>query len=247
MRVCIVGGSKGIGGATARRLAKQGNARLAICARDRDRLESTARELGESIGPERVISKQVDIVEGDAVVQFVELAAKEFNGLDALIWVAGTSLGGGDAAAWTRDFEVNVTTGLRALQTAVPFLEKSTNGSATFVITTAALEYFAPAGDSSYAPVKAALLNMARARAQSLGSKGIRVNAVSPAQTLSPGNMWDQLRSKEDPFYLSQVAQTALGRFVTADEVAHAIQFLTLATGITGANIVVDAGFTKAL
>jgi NAD(P)-dependent dehydrogenase (short-subunit alcohol dehydrogenase family) len=88
---------------------------------------------------------------------------------------------------------------------------------------------------------------MVRYAAHTHGTHGVRINAVSPGQTLSKGNKWDQMRLNNDPVYQSMVRQTALGRFVTAEEVAQTIYFLASATGITGANIVVDAGYTNAV
>lgn len=247
MKTCIVGGSRGIGLATAMRMARAEGARVAISGRDRGALQTAAGVLADEASDARIFTAAVDIADGAAVTRYITNAATELEGLDALIWVAAQSPDGSDPDAWTRNFDANVSNAIRALEAAVPHLADSHNGSAVFVITSAAIEYFRLAGSSAYAPVKAALMNMALSRAHTLGAQGIRVNTVSPAQTLSPGNTWDRLRERNDPLFREFVEQTALGRFVTADEVAHAIQFLTEATGVTGTNLVVDAGFTRSL
>jgi len=97
-------------------------------------------------------------------------------------------------------------------------------------------------GNPAYSAAKAATLAWMRAIAVEEGKHGIRANAVIPASIRT--HAWD-VRLQADPALLDRLsALYPLGRIVTTDEVANAVQFLAspLASGITGTTLTVDAG-----
>jgi NAD(P)-dependent dehydrogenase (short-subunit alcohol dehydrogenase family) len=94
---------------------------------------------------------------------------------------------------------------------------------------------------SAYATSKGGLIQLTRDLAVAVGSWGITVNSVSP------GSVWPEPRSAEERKAVDGVlAQTPLGRLGTPEDVAGAVSFLISdrASYITGANLVVDGGYT---
>lgn len=97
-------------------------------------------------------------------------------------------------------------------------------------------------GNPAYSAAKAALLAWMRALAVEEGRYGLRANAIGPGSIYTP--VWDA-RIAADAGVLDNLAKLyPLGRFVTPDEVAKAVLFLSspLASGITGVTMPVDAG-----
>lgn len=114
-------------------------------------------------------------------------------------------------------------------------------GAMVFVVSVNALSHH---GNPAYSAAKAALLAWMRAIAVEEGRHGLRANAVCPGSIQTPA--WDA-RIAANPDVYDKVARFyPLGRFVTPQEVAQAVLFLAspLASGITGANLQVDAGLS---
>lgn len=95
----------------------------------------------------------------------------------------------------------------------------------------------------AYGPAKAAIAQLSRSLAAEWGSTAVRVNSVAPGFTKTPALARGLNEGEIDERRLSRSA--ALGRLVSADEVAAAIVFLAspLAGAITGAVVPVDAGY----
>jgi NAD(P)-dependent dehydrogenase (short-subunit alcohol dehydrogenase family) len=83
--------------------------------------------------------------------------------------------------------------------------------------------------------------------AQSLGGKGIRVNIVSPGPVYFEGGNWETIKNNMAAFYDATVAKMPLKRLGEPREIANTIAFLAspAASLITGANVVIDGGYTK--
>jgi NAD(P)-dependent dehydrogenase (short-subunit alcohol dehydrogenase family) len=95
--------------------------------------------------------------------------------------------------------------------------------------------------------MKAALIAHASDLSQALAARGIRVNVVSPGPIYFEGGNWQMLQKAMPAIYERALAQCALGRMGTPEEVARCVVFLAspAAGYVTGANLVVDGGFTK--
>jgi 3-oxoacyl-[acyl-carrier protein] reductase len=95
--------------------------------------------------------------------------------------------------------------------------------------------------------MKGAMIQYAGALAQDLGAKGIRVNSICPGPIFIEGGAWDNIKKHMTPFYEQTVANVPLGRLGSAEEVAAQIALLASPRGgfTTGANLVIDGGFTK--
>jgi NAD(P)-dependent dehydrogenase (short-subunit alcohol dehydrogenase family) len=240
-KALITAASRGIGLSIARQFADDG-ADVAICARSEGGLESAKKEL-EARGV-KVCAKAVDVSDGAALKGFVAEAAGALGGLD--IFVSNASAGGGmGEQAWQATFDIDVMSAARGVEAALPFLAKSEAGSVVFISSTAALEYLGV--PQPYNAMKAALIAHAGDLAQALAKQGIRVNTVSPGPIYFEGGNWEMIKNAMPAVYQGALAQCAIGRMGTPEEVARAVVFLAspAASLITGANLVCDGGFTK--
>ena len=240
-KALITAASRGIGLAIARQLADEG-CDVAICARSAGALESAAKEL-EQRGI-RVFARALDVADGAALRAFIAEAAGALGGLD--IFVSNASAGGGTGErAWQATFDIDVMGAARGVEAALPFLAKSDAGSIVFISSTAALEYLGV--PQPYNAMKAALIAHAGDLSQALAKQGIRVNTVSPGPIYFEGGSWQMIQQAMPAVYQGALAQCAIGRMGTPEEVARVVVFLAspAASWVTGANLVVDGGFTK--
>ncbi len=245
-RAIVLGGSRGIGRATAAVLRREG-ASVSICARDEATLAATADEL-LAFGPDSTVhAAPVDLADGDATRAYVTAAVEALGGLDVLVHNASGFDLTGDEDGWRRSFDVDVMAGVRAVEEARPALEESDAASITFVGSMASKYYFGRR--SSYGPAKAAMRAYANELAQSLGRHRIRANAVSPGAVWFEGGAWDR-RKRADPDGFARVERSIpLGRLGTDDEIARIIAFVASPAGvwINAAHIVADGGQVAAV
>ncbi|MBT9598140.1 MAG: SDR family oxidoreductase, partial [Vitreoscilla sp.] len=74
-----------------------------------------------------------------------------------------------------------------------------------------------------------------------------RVNCISPGPTSYPGGNWDMIKGAMPELYTKTLGEMPLGRFGAPEDVARSMLFLSspMASYITGANLVIDGGYTK--
>jgi NAD(P)-dependent dehydrogenase (short-subunit alcohol dehydrogenase family) len=186
----------------------------------------------------------VDVADGEALKRFVAESAEALGGID--VFVANASAGAGQGeGAWQANFDVDVMSAARGVQAALPFLAKSDAASVVFIASTAALEYLGV--PQPYNAMEAALIAHASDLSQAIARQGVRVNTVSPGPIYFEGGNWQMLEQTMPAIYKMALAQCAIGRMGTPDEVARVVVFLasSAASLVTGANVVVDGGFTK--
>lgn len=237
----ITGGTKGIGRAIADALADEG-CNVAICARTDADVQQAVKAL-QSKGV-KAFGQAVDVGNGDQLKAWVKASAEALGGIDCLV----SNVSGGNApgeAGWRANFEHDVLGTVRLVEHTLPFLEKSKNASIVMISSTAALEKFISA--NAYNAMKGAMIQYAGALAQDLGPKGIRVNSVCPGPIFIEGGAWDKIKQGMKAFYDQTVAAIPLGRLGLGDDVAAQVALLASPRGsfTTGANLVIDGGFTK--
>lgn len=153
-RVLVVGASSGIGRATGVLAAKAG-ARVALAARRREQLEEAAREAGAE-----TVAIACDVRDETACVQAVAGAVEAFDGLDAVVFCAGTSplglLEEVDADGWRTVLETNVVGLASVARAALPHLAATTGTGRLVVLSSNSVERPFP-GLVPYAASKAAL------------------------------------------------------------------------------------------
>ena len=240
-KALVTGSTRGIGRAIVETLADEG-CNVAICARSKDAVDQAVAELGAR--NVKVVGEAFDVADGDAFKAFIDRAAAELDGLDIFVSNVSGSNAPGDAG-WKSQFDYNIMSAVHGVQGCMPYLRKSSNGNVVMISTTAALEHFMSAGP--YNAMKAGLLNYSGALAQELGTKGIRVNSVSPGPIYIEGGAWNMIKDNMTAFYDATLAQIPLGRMGAADEVAAQVALLASprAAFTTGTNVVIDGGITK--
>ncbi len=243
----VTGGAMGIGGATARRLARDGARVLIADVEDQaaERNVQTIRAAGGTAS-----SLHVDVGTLAGVHDMVECAAGLWGRLDIVVSYAYAGVMPGDAVElseehWDRAMDVGIKAMFRAAKYAVPHMRQTGGGSLINLSSVHGL-LVAP-GWLAYETVKAAVIGLTRQMAAEYGPDGIRVNAVCPGHIVTERirAQWeahpDGLRFFEE--------QYPVRRCGTPDDIANAIAFLcsSEASFITGQALAVDGGLTLQL
>ena len=241
-KALVTGATRGIGRRVAELLADEG-CDIALCARHGPAVEATVAALKQR--GVRAFGQALHVKQADAYRAWIAEAIGALGGLDLL--VLNVSAGGGmdSEKNWNRNFENDVMATVRGVEAALPALKQSTAASVTIMGTMAARETFA--GPMAYNALKAALATYAGQLSQQLMRKNIRVNCISPGPTVFEGSAWEMVKIASPRFYAGTLRQQPTRRMADPDEIARSIVFLAspAASWVTGANLLIDGGFTK--
>lgn len=246
--VCIVtGASRGIGRATADRLAAEG-ARVLLVGRDPERLEEAASAVGGT-------AFAADVTDPGAAAAIVA-RAEALGPVGVLVNNAGTSfLRSVDEltdADWRAQYELHVMAPMRLMRAAAPVMARNDHGGRIVNVCSSAGKR-PSLTNAAYSVTKAAQLSLSRLFADAHAADGVLVNAVAPGATASelwtaPGGLADQTAqakgiSREEAI-AAQEAKVPLGRFTDPQEIADVVVFLCShnASAVTGAAWSADGG-----
>lgn len=255
----VTGAARGIGAATARRLAGDGW-RLVLVDRAADdpgldyplATEAELAAVAEACGGEaQAVAVVADVRDQGALDAAVATAVGRFGGLDAAVAVAGAVAGGRPAwetseATWSAMVGINLEGVWRLATAAVPaLLARPAPRRGRFVAVSSAGGTMGLPLLAAYSAAKHGVVGLVRSLAAELGPEGITANAVAPGSTTTA--MLDasaRVYDLDDPADFA--AHHRLPRLIGPDEVAALIHWLCGldAGAVTGTVLPVDAGMT---
>ncbi|MGO1838344.1 MAG: SDR family NAD(P)-dependent oxidoreductase [Candidatus Microbacterium stercoravium] len=233
--VLITGATRGIGAATAARMAAEGW-KVALFDID-EGVRATAAELGDACWG--FVGDVADEADWARVVAEVQ---NELGPIDALVSNAlvtdPTPIDRMALTSWQRQLDVNLTGSFHAIRACLPDLLRDLDGRVVIVSSVHAA--FGLPDVPGYAATKAGLTGLTRQLAVQYGGQ-VRVNCVVPGPIRTA--QWDRLSEEE---MAASARETVMGRLGDADEVAGAIAFLLGedASFITGTTLTVDGGWS---
>ncbi|ROQ95041.1 3-oxoacyl-[acyl-carrier protein] reductase [Streptomyces sp. 2132.2] len=233
----VTGGSRGIGAATALRLAQDGaDVALTYVSGQRDAAEVVGAI--EALG-RRALAVRADVGDPAQAVAAVEETVRGLGRIDALVNNAGIGVLGPLEALTLADVDRVLAVNVRGvfLTTQAAAARMGPGGRIVTIGSCMAARVPGPGG-TLYAMSKAALTGLNKALARELGGRGITANLVHP------GPVDTDMNPADGPYAAAQSALTALGRFGTTREVAGLVSFLAGpdAAYVTGAEFAVDGG-----
>lgn len=238
-RALVTGGSRGIGAAIVRRLARDGAHVALTYVSKPDQANETVKAV-QALGGQ-AIAIQADSADAKAVVAAVEHTVRALGGLDILVNNAGIGLMAPIDDFRLEDFDRTIAVNLRAVFVATQAaVRHMTTGGRIINIGSCNAERMPFAGGGVYAMSKAALVGLVKGLARDLGPRGITINNIQPGPTdtdMNPadGAFADMLRG-----------HMAVPRYGNADEIAAMVAYLAgpEAGFVTGASLAIDGGFT---
>lgn len=236
----VQGGSRGIGAAIAKRLARDGAAVALTYASSPARAQEVVGEI-ESAGG-RAIAIKADSADAAQIKAAVQTAADTFGKIDILVNNAGVLALGNVAEAEIpledidRTLAINVRSVIVAAQAVVKHMDK---GGRIITIGSTNADRMPFQGGSVYAMSKSAIVGLTKGLARDLGPLGITVNNIQP------GPIDTEMNPDNGDFAQALKGMMALPRYGTVDEVASFAAYLAgpEAGYITGASLLIDGGF----
>jgi L-fucose dehydrogenase len=243
--VVVTGGAKGIGAATVRALAQEGAVPV-IVDRDSEAGEKLSAELSRE--GTRAIVIPADLTLADNCRESVERVVSEFGRLDALVNNAGVNdrvgLEHGSPEQYVGSLQRNLLHYYNMAHYALPELKRS-RGSIVNISSKTAIT--GQGGTSGYASSKGAILALTREWAAELLPYGIRVNAIVPAEVMTPlYQQWLGSFPNPEEKLKTIVSKIPLDKRMTrAEEIAAMIVFLISAKAehITAQHLFIDGGY----
>jgi 3-oxoacyl-[acyl-carrier protein] reductase len=245
----VLGGSSGLGRASAEALAAEG-ARVAISARGAGPLEEVASAVRAEGG--ECIAVPLDVSDGDAIEAAAGRVGGELGPIDVLVANGGGPPPGPFAAfddnALFDAFTLTTASAWRLAKQVVPSMQERHTGCLIFVTSSSTKEVIPGLLLSNM--MRAAVVGMMKTLSKELGPHGVRALCVSPGRIFTPRvEALDSLRagaSNRDPADVRAESEASIpiGRYGDPREFGDVVAFLASerASYITGVNVLVDGG-----
>ncbi|ASU81754.1 SDR family oxidoreductase [Nocardiopsis gilva YIM 90087] len=240
----VTGAGRGIGAATAERLASEG---MAVIVVDRAEEDTTATVSAIRAAGGRASGRGCDVAEAHAVTATVASVIEEFGHLDVLVNSAGVNedrllLTMGDRE-WDTVLDVNLGGTMRCSFAVGRHMRWQGHGR---IINFSSVAARGNAGQTNYATAKGAIAGFTRTLAAELGPHGVTVNAIAPGFVATPmvDELTERLGVDRETFLQEAAMSSAVGRIGTPEEVAATVAFLTHPESgyLTGETIHVEGG-----
>lgn len=255
-RVALVAASsQGIGLATAEAFAAEG-CRVAMCARNSDRLQAAADKIRKEYGVE-VFSEAIDVSDSTSVSRFVANVTAKFGSVDICVTNAGGPPAKGFLACtleeWRHALEFNFLSAVYFAREVIPHMQRKRWGR---IVTITSITTKQPVADLVLSnAVRAAVVGLVRSLANEFGKDGILVNNVGPGFTATE-RLKELARARaagsgksELELFDAWAADAPVKRLGEPREVAETIVWLASerASYVTGQTVLVDGGMYKGL
>lgn len=239
-RVAIVtGGSRGIGRATAERLAASGATVVVNYRGNATAAEATVAAITGAGG--KAVAVQGDVSQPAEVEHLVKTTLEQFGRIDILVNNAGITRDNLLLRMKDSDFDEVIATNLRGvfLCTRAVLRPMTKQRFGRIINITSVIGLIGNAGQANYAAAKAGIIGFTKSTAREMASRGITVNAIAPGfiETEMTEALSDETRK-------AILATIPLGRFGQPAEVAGLICFLASDAGayISGQTLTIDGG-----
>ncbi len=238
-RALVTGGSRGIGAAIVKRLAREG-AHIALTYVSKPDQANETAKAAQAFGVQ-ALAIQADSADAKAVVAAVERTVAKLGGIDILVNNAGIGVMAPIDDYRLEDFDRTVAVNVRAVFVATQAAVKHMKaGGRIITIGSCNAERMPFAGGAVYAMSKAALVGLVKGLARDLGPRGITINNVQP------GPIDTDMNPAASDFGAMLRTLMALPRYGAAEEIAALVAYLAGpdAGFVTGASLTIDGGFT---
>jgi 2-deoxy-D-gluconate 3-dehydrogenase len=243
----VTGGNGGIGLGIARGLARAG-ARIAIAARNTEKMARAARELEAKTGVEP-LALTADLAQPVEIERTARAVLDRFGRIDILFNNAGTTVRKPPQELtleeWQSVHDVNLTAAFLMSKAVYPAMKQAGAGKIVNIGSLASL--FGSSYACAYASSKGAIVQLTRSLALSWATDGIQVNAILPGWFET--EMTDGARKYVPGLYEHVISRAPAGRWAQPDDMAGTAIWLASPASdfVTGIVVPVDGGYSAAL
>ncbi len=235
----VQGGSRGIGAAIAKRLARDGAAVALTYISSPDKAKEVVDAIKAAGG--RALAIKADSSNADAIKQAVDQAASTFGRIDILVNNAGVLAMGPIEDFKLEDFDRTVAVNIRSVFIATQeAIRHMGDGGRVITIGSTNADRMPFQGGAAYAMSKSAIVGLTKGLARDLGPRGITVNNVQP------GPVDTDMNPANGDFAETLKGLMAISRYGKDEEIASFVAYLAgpEAGYITGASLSIDGGFS---